>query len=269
MPLFAESRLAGLGIKIMFEFIWIPLINLLIVFYHIFFNNLGVGVIFFTGFLILLLVPITNPMLLAMQKMKDFGPELEKIKQKYKGDKTKLMQAQQDFYKAKGINPASGCLPQVIQIIILIALFQGFISVFSGQEDITSRLNDILYPPLKLTAELNTAFLGRDVTKPDVYQISQVPFGIPGVFLILSAAVQFWSSKMMMGQTKKAEVIAKKTEGGMDDLMASFQKQSLYLFPLLTLFIGLKFPLVLVLYWGSLSLFQALQRYVILKNSNG
>lgn len=251
----------------MFEFIWIPLINLLIVFYRIFFNNLGIGVIFFTGFLILLMVPITNPMLLAMQKMKDFGPELEKLKQKYKGDKTKLTQAQQDFYKAKGINPASGCLPQIIQIIILIALFQGFIAVFSGQEDITARLNNILYSPFKLTESLNTAFLGRDATKPDVYQMPGVPFPVPGAFLILSAAVQFWSSKMMMGQTKKAEAVAKKTEGGMDDLMVSFQKQSLYLFPIMTIFIGINFPLVLVLYWGSLSLFQALQRYVVLKYS--
>lgn len=251
----------------MFEFIWIPLINLLIVFYHIFFNNLGVGVIFFTGFLILLLVPITNPMLLAMQKMKDFGPELEKIKQKYKNDKTKQMQAQQDFYKVKGINPASGCLPQVIQIIILIALFRGFITVFSGQEDITERLNNVLYPPLKITESINTAFLGRDVTRPDVYEVPDIPFPVPGVFLILSAAVQFWSSKMMMGQTKQAKVFAKKTEGGMDDLMVSFQQQSLYLFPLLTIFIGIRFPLVLVLYWGSLSLFQALQRYIVLSRA--
>lgn len=245
------------------QIIWEPLINLLIVFYHLLFNNLGLAIIALTALIRLALVPLTMPSMRAMQKMRDLAPELARLKKKHAGDRTKLMQAQADFYKEKGVNPAAGCLPQIVQIVVLIALFRGFISVLSVDGDITNKLNEVLYSSLQLGSPVNVDFFGRNLTQPDVIPVGGLPFPLPGFFLLLAAAVQFLSSKMMMPQTEKQKKLAKKTPGEMDDLMSGMQKQMLYMFPLLTIFIGYTFPLGLVLYWGSFSLFQALQQYFI------
>lgn len=253
------------------QIIWEPLINLLILLYHLLGNNLGLAIIALTVILRLALVPLTMPSMRSMQKMRELAPELERLKKKHKGDKTKLMQAQADFYREKGINPAAGCLPQIVQLIILIALFQGFIAVFQANGgNITAKLNEILYPPLQesfqIKGEVNQFFFGVDLTKPDVIRVPSIPFPLPGVFLIFAAVVQFFSSKMMLPQTKKQEKLAKKTPGAMDDLMAGMQQQMLYLFPLLTIFIGYTFPLGLIIYWGTFSLFQAGQQYFMVKS---
>lgn len=246
------------------QFIWEPLINLLIVFYHLFFNNLGLGVIAFTGFLSLLMVPLTLPMLRVSAKMKQYAPELAKLKKKYGKDKKKLMQAQADFYKAHGMNPAAGCFPQIIKLVVLIALFQGFIAVFRANNgDITANLNEVLYPPLHIDGEVNKIFFGRDLTGVDVYHLPDLPIPLPGFFLLLAAGVQFLASKMMMPAVRQAEKVAKKTEGNLDDMMSSMQQQMLYLFPLLTIVIGYSFPLALVIYWGALSFFQMIQQYYV------
>lgn len=245
------------------QIIWQPLINLLIVFYHLLFNNLGLAIIALTALLRLLLIPLTSPSMKAMQKMREVAPELERLKKKHAGDRTKLMQAQADFYRQRGINPAAGCLPQLVQIVVLIALFQGFIRVLSPDGDVTARLNEVLYPSLQIEGQINKTFFGRDLTSPDVYKVPGIPLPLPGVFLLLAAAAQFLSSKMMAPAVKKQEKIAKKTGGEMDDLMAGMQEQMLYLFPLLTIFIGYTFPLGLILYWGSFSVFQSAQQYTI------
>lgn len=245
------------------QILWQPLINLLIVFYHLLFNNLGLAIIALTLLIRFLLVPLTLPSLKAMQKMRDLAPELEKIKKRHGKDRAKMMQAQADFYREKGINPAAGCLPQIVQIIILIALFNGFLSVLAANGNITTRLNEVLYPSLKLEQEVSTHFLSRDLTRPDTLPVPGLPLPLPGPFLVLAALVQFVSSKMMAPQTKTFKKQAKKTPGEMDDLMAGMQEQMLYLFPLMTLVIGYTFPLGLVIYWAVFSLFQAVQQYMI------
>lgn len=249
------------------QIIWGPLINLLIVFYHLFLGNLGLAIIGFTVFIRLLLVPLTLPSMRAMQKLKDYGPELDKIKKKHAGDKMKLAQAQADFYKEKGINPAAGCLPQIAQFVVLIALFQGFSAVFNSG-DITGKLNEVLYPVLRIDGQVNNMFLGQDLTKPDVLSVGGFPFALPGIFLLLSAYTQFLSSKLMMPVVKKEEKVAKKTETGADDAMAATQKYMIYMFPVMTLVFGYQFSLALVLYWATFSAFQMGQQYLMMPKAN-
>ncbi|MDO8452118.1 MAG: YidC/Oxa1 family membrane protein insertase, partial [bacterium] len=225
------------------------------------------AIIAFTVFIRLVLVPLTLPSMRAMQKLKDYAPELDKIKKKYAGDKAKLVQAQADFYKDKGINPAAGCLPQLAQFVILIGLFQGFSAVFRAH-DITEKLNSVLYPFLQISEDVNKYFLGQDLTAPNVIHIPGLPFAVPGLFLILAAYTQFLSSKLMVPAVKKEEKIAKKTETGSDDAMAMTQKYMVYMFPLMTLVFGFQFSLALVLYWATFSAFQIGQQYLMLPKSS-
>jgi len=243
-----------------------PLLNGLIFFYKIF-GNLGWAIIVLTILIRFLLIPLTLPSLKAASKLKEVAPELEKLKKKYANDKQKFAQAQLEIYKKYKINPAAGCLPQVIQLIVLIALYQAFAKVLQPDGDIISKLNEVLYPFLKLPAEMviNTRFFYLDLAKPDVFHLPGFVFPLPGFFLLTAALVQFLSSKMMRPTVKAAQKEAKKTPTAQDDLTVAMQTQMLYLFPLMTILIGFSFPSGLVLYWLVFSVFTAVQQYLINK----
>lgn len=247
-----------------------PLINALVFFYQLFFDNLGLAIIALTLVIRALLIPLTLPTLKASQKMRELAPEIEKLKKKHANNKQAFAKAQMELYRQHGANPAAGCLPQIIQLIVLIALFQAFREVLYANGDVIVRLNEVLYSALRLPAnfQINTRFLYLNLTKPDIIQLPKdflggvIP-GLPGIFLILAAVVQFFSSKMMSPTVKAAEKEAKKTPGEMDDMATMMQKQMLYLFPIMTILIGFSFPSGLVLYWLTFSAFTFLQQYLM------
>lgn len=243
------------------SFLFQPLVNGLILLYKVF-GSLGVAIIILTLTIRTILIPLTAPSLKAAKKMAELAPELEKLKQKHGKDKQKFAQAQMELYRQKGVNPAAGCLPQIIQLVILIALYQAFAQVLRANGvEIISKLNEILYPALRLPLEtrINLSFLYLNLSKPDVFHFQGVP--IPGIFLILAALTQFLSSKMMQPAVKTQEKIAQKTEEKADDIATSMQSQMLYLFPLMTILIGFTFPSGLILYWFIFSAFQLIQQY--------
>jgi len=249
-----------------------PLVNLLILFYKILGQNLGLAIIALTLAIRSALMPLTQPSMKSAQKMRELAPALGKLKKKYKNDKKALAQAQLKLYQQHGINPAAGCLPQIIQIIILIALFQAFNQVLRADGEIIDKLNQVLYSSLQLNKgeTINTRFLYLELTKPDLIQLpfkfNLLNFSIdklPGIFLLASAATQFLSSKMMMPAAQVAQSAAKKTPEQEDDMAAMMQKQMLFMMPLMTLLIGFKFPSGLVLYWFTFSLFMIIQQLIL------
>lgn len=249
-----------------------PLVNALIFFYQLLFSNLGLAIIALTVLIRALLIPLTAPSMKAAKKMRELAPDIERLKKKHGKDKQAFTKAQMDLYKQHGANPAAGCLPQIVQLIILIALFQAFRQVLFVNGETISRLNEILYSSLRLSPEevINSRFFYLDLTKPDIFPLPEgflggILPGIPGFFLLGAAAVQFLSSKLMMPQAKKAQEEAKKTPGAADDMATTMQTQMVYLFPLMTIFIGFSFPSGLVLYWLVFSAFTAGQQYLVNK----
>jgi len=109
--------------------------------------------------------------------------------------------------------------------------------------------------------EVSPDFLYLNLTKPDLFYVSFLPFGIPGLFLVLSALAQLLSSKMMMPVVKSEKKIADKSPQSTDDAMVEAQQQMLYMFPLMTILVGYQFPSGLVLYWFIFSLASVLQQY--------
>lgn len=241
-----------------------PLVNLLILLYRVL-GNFGLAIIGLTAIIRLLLIPLTLPSLRAAEKLKVLAPEIEKLKKKYGSDKQKFSQAQLELYRQHGANPAAGCLPQIIQLIILIALYQAFFQVLKTDGQLISKLNQVLYPSLRLPGEavFNFRFLYLDLSKPDILRIPGLSFPLPGLFLLLSALVQFVSSKMMQPAVEAAKDKAKETAGKEDDMATMMQSQMLYLFPLMTLLIGYSFPSGLVLYWFIFSVTTAVQQYYV------
>lgn len=198
----------------------------------------------------------------AQKKMTGLAPEIARLKEKYAGDKEKFARAQMELYRQAGANPAAGCLPLIIQFVILIALYQVFIQLLQANGGVVAKINEMVYPFLRLPqdATVNLSFLYLDLARPDVFKVNNIP--LPGFFLLLAAATQFLSTKMMAPVVNKAQKVAAKTPQKTDDMATMMQSQMLYLFPLMTIFIGYTFPSGLVLYWFVFSAFQLVQQYL-------
>lgn len=242
-----------------------PLVNALIFLYQLLFQNFGLALIVLTVAIRLALFPLTRSSMRAATKMRELTPEIDKLKKKYGKDQQAFAKAQMELYRQHGANPAAGCLPQIIQLIVLIALYQAFIQVLRVDGDVIQKLNEVLYPQLQLAPGtiINTKFLYLDLGKPDIFHLAGIPIPLPGFFLLAAALAQLIYSKMMMPTIATAKKEAAKTPGVADDMAASMQSQMTYMFPLFTLLIGYSFPSGLVLYWFTFSFLMAVQQYFI------
>lgn len=234
----------------MFDVIVGPLLWFLLFLTRILFNNLGLGIIALTLIIRLVLFPLTLPSLRVAQKQKEISGELNELKKRFKDDKKRLAEEQLKLFQKHGINPAAGCLPQILQLIILIALYQVFAKVlgFNGQS-------------ATLASEysfINTRFLYLDLLRADPWII------LPG----LAGASQFLMTKMMLPVVKKEEKIAEKSEDKKDDLMYNMQEQMLYLGPIFTVLIAWKLPSGLALYWLATTVFSIIQQWWVLKTDS-
>lgn len=228
-----------------------PLLNLLIWLYKLT-GNFGWAVISLTVALRAIMTPLVWNSMKAMKKQQELAPELAKLKLEFKDKKQELMTAQAELYKKNGINPASGCLPQILQIVVLIALFNAFNLVLKSPiSDVVSKLYSFNQLPANTT--ISTWFYNVNLVKPDLINIPGIKFALPGVIVLITALVQFLSSKMMMAE--------KAVKADPDDVMASTSEQMLYMFPIMTIIFAYQFPAGLVLYWLVFSLVSGIQQY--------
>lgn len=90
------------------------------------FSNYGLIIFLLVIAIKLLLAPLSYKSFISMAKMKAVKPELDRIKEKYGSNLQKMQTEQMAFYKELGINPLSGCVPILLQMPILLAMFQFF-----------------------------------------------------------------------------------------------------------------------------------------------
>jgi YidC/Oxa1 family membrane protein insertase len=121
-------------------------------------QNWGLAIILLTVLVKLLLYPLTAKSVASMNEMRKLQPEIEKLKQKFGGDRDKLNQATMQLYQQHKVNPLGGCLPMLLQLPIWFAL----------------------YATLQTSVELyREPFLWiRDLTQHDPYFILPVAMGI-------------------------------------------------------------------------------------------
>ena len=188
------------------------------------------------------LYPLAQQSIKSQKALQDLQPKIDEIKLKYKDDKEGLSKAMMSVYKDNKVNPFSSCLPLLVQLPFLIAIFQ---VLSKGLNDSGS-----LYSFIKAPENINYIFLGiADLSKPNI------------ILAVLSGAAQFWQSKMMI--TKKPEI---KSEGSKDEEFASIMnKQMLYMMPVITVLIGMKLPGGLALYWLASTLFTVFQQRLVFR----
>src|SRR5438105_11184343 len=86
-------------------------------------HNYGAAIILLTRGIRPLLLPLGLKQIRSMQAMQAIQPQIKQLQQKYKGNKQKLNEETMRLYKERGVNPLAGCLPMLLQIPVLIALY--------------------------------------------------------------------------------------------------------------------------------------------------
>lgn len=236
-----------------------PLLNTLVFIYHVLpWKDLGIAIIILT---LLIKIALFYPSLKQMRSQKSLQeaqPHIDALKKKYKDDKEELGRQIMKFYKENKVNPMSSCLPLLIQLPILWALFKVFFGGLATDPAtgvlVTEQL-DHLYEPLRdvyQTTPIKHLFLGF-VNLAESKNI---------VLAVLSGIVQFLQARML--STKRPAV---KTAGSKDeDFAANLNKQMLYFLPVITVIFGYQFPAGVTLYWLSSTVFTWIQQLVFLKD---
>lgn len=221
-----------------------PLFNLLVFFYNLVpGNDLGVAIILLTLAIKSLLYPLSRQSIKSQKALQELQPKMEALKKQYKNDKEKLAKEMMALYKTEKVNPLSSCLPLLIQLPFLIAVFHVF------RTGVDSANLEMLYPFIPNPGSLNPISFG-------ILNLSQ-----PNLILaILTGAAQYWQSKMLI--TKRPP----KVPGAKDeDMMALMNKQMLYFMPIITVVIGASLPAGLILYWLVMTLLTVLQQQLMFK----
>jgi YidC/Oxa1 family membrane protein insertase len=240
------------------QFIYQPLYNLLIFIYNALpWKDFGIAIILVTAIIKILLIPLSRKQIEAQKKMQELQPKIKALQEKYKNNKEKQSQALIELYKENKANPFSGCLPMVVQLVFLIAIYRVLYNI--SQAGLIVNGGD-LYSVIGNPGQINKMFLGI-IDLASSLNINQIGLkNIPHVILVLLAAgSQYFQTKMLMTEQKNTGPAA----AGQPDFSQMMSKQMLYLGPLLTLFIGVKFPAGLALYWLASTVFMIAQQYYL------
>ncbi len=218
-----------------FYFLTRPMFYALDFFYKLV-GNFGVAILIVTFCIKLVLFPLANKSYVSMSKMKKLGPEMQRIKERFGDDRMRQQQAMMELYKKEKVNPASGCLPILVQIPVFFAL----------------------YKVLFVTIEMRHApFFGwiKDLSAPDPTTVFNL-FGLiawtPPDFLMIGA----WP--LIMGVTMWMQM---KLNPAPPDPV---QQKVFTWMPVFFTFLLAHFPAGLVIYWAWNNTLSVIQQSVIM-----
>ncbi|MBI5420772.1 MAG: membrane protein insertase YidC [Parcubacteria group bacterium] len=218
------------------EFIFRPLINLLFFVYNtIAFSDAGVAILLFTIIVRVLIFPLFYKNMRYQLVMQKLQPEVVCIQKELKDEKEKQVKAMIDVYAKHKINPFSGFVFIIVQVTLLIALYQISMTAFDPKIAFSYP-----YSFVHIALPLGHTFLG-------FFDISVPYLGVA----ILAGILQFLQSRYFMPQTATGDA-------------AQMMKTMNFIFPLLTLTILVKLPAVVGLYWVASSLF-SMGEYIVTK----
>ena len=234
---------------------WTSFVNLflnLLLFIYKIVGNFGVAIIIFTVLIKLLTHPLMSSQIKSSKAMADMqkDPEYLEMTEKYKNDKERLAQEQMKMYQKHGINPTASCLPTLIQLPIIFALYQAVIAAIVstpvGMLDLIKRV----FPSFIKISEvfpINPNFLWMNLGMPERLMIGN--FGLPvlAILVLLTTVLQ----------TKLTQPDTGSSEGGATTAMMSGM-MNIYM-PLLMGFMAYSLASGLALYFLVSNIFTIAQ----------
>ncbi|MCX6761695.1 MAG: YidC/Oxa1 family membrane protein insertase [Candidatus Moranbacteria bacterium] len=249
------------------EFVYRPIYNLLIFTYNIVpLHDFGIAIILVTIIIKLILLPLSRKQIESQKKMQELQPKIKEIQDKYKNDKEKQSRALMEFYKENKANPFSGCLPMVFQLVFLIAIYRVLFNISKNGLMVNS---SDLYLFMHNPGQIKHLFLGL-IDLSSIVDFKSLSAGnIAHIILVIAAAgAQYIQTKMLMATKSQKDAKLGKKDDKNPDFAQVMSKQMLYLAPIMTLFIGIKFPAGLALYWLVSTLFMIAQQEYLEKLKN-
>ncbi len=232
-------------LSILYEILYRPLFNLLVFLYNtVSFSNIGIAIIILTVLIKLAFLSMSKKAIVSQKSLQDLQPKIKELQAKHKGNKEEQAKALMALYKENKVNPMSGCLPLLIQLPILIALYQVLLKGFNPES------LSALYSFVSNPGTINPMFFGL------------LSLAVPSKILaVLAGLAQFWQAKMMAPK-KNLPGAPKSSDEYVSQAMS---KQMMYFLPVFTILISWKLPAGLALYWVVTTLFTIVQQYAIMR----
>jgi YidC/Oxa1 family membrane protein insertase len=236
-----------------------PFVTILTFLYSLFGQNVVLAIIVFTILIRVAILPLTAQQQRSAKEMQKLQPKLKELQEKHKNDREKLAQEQMALYREHGVNPFGGCLPLLIQLPILIALYQAIIFALAATPfqlvDLAGRMPAFLN--LDRFIPLNNIWLGMDLTKP--------PTANPTWALILPALVLV-TTWLQSKVTIPPPSTSPRTDGKPDQAQM-MQQQMTTIMPLMFGFFSLSFSVGLSIYFITGNIIGIIQYSLMNDNS--
>ena len=212
-------------------------------------NDFGIAIIAFTFLIIIILSPFSYKLIKSRKDLSILQPKVKEIQKKFK-DKKEQSKELMNLYKEHNVNPLSGCLPLLIQLPILFALYRVLLNVLKPES------LSALYPFVKNPEIINPLFLGI------------VDLSVASVVLaVLASIAQFFYSKITTKYSMPAPQPT--SQGASADIQKRMTKQMTFLAPVMILIIGLRLPAGLTLYWFMYALLTSARDYYLSRRFYG
>ncbi len=228
-------------------------------------GSMVVAIVAVTLLVRVVLIPLYRKQIVSQKRMQLLAPEIKEIQRRFKGDRVKVQEATQAFYKERGVNPAQGCLPLILQFMLLIPMYSvfssglqnfnpnGMLRVFGIQLINLNCAETASYDAAgHVIPCINSTVFGVDLSQPQV--LFTIGIGI-SVLAILSSVLQLFQSRM---------TLPRREPGAVDDQNTKIQRQSMLFLPFISIFYGGFLPAGLFIYWIVSTLFSLGQQYLII-----
>ncbi|HQL11495.1 MAG TPA: YidC/Oxa1 family membrane protein insertase [bacterium] len=236
--------------------------------------DFGIAIIILTILIRLILFPLNWKSIKIQKKMSIVQEKMNQIKNTVKDQEQQAMQIM-NLYKTEKVNPFSSCLPLILQLIVLIGLINVLNGYMAGQIKINGQmqpLENAIYKNISFIKKdyvyfNKTAFGFLDLTQKAIAKdktTNTTVYNIYGIILaIMSGILQYIQTKMIT--PKKIPSVEGTKE---DNITNAMNAQMLYILPIMTIWIGLSFPMGLTLYWIISSILSIIQQAIALKSSD-
>jgi YidC/Oxa1 family membrane protein insertase len=240
-------------------------------------GDIGVAIILLTILIRILLIPVFRAQIVSQRRMQMLQPELKAIQAKYKGDRAKISEQQMQLYKDRGVNPASGCLPAVLQMVLLLPMYQVFTQGLKAP-DISSMLHPFgiqLVPlecqdpgnPYAPCIDPDIPWLAWIPTIDDGFQLPGYPGGLPSnepeIFLMVLAGLGLGLSLLATVSALLQLVQTRMMMTRSTDPSQAMQQKMFLLLPAFSLIYGAILPAGLFIYWITTTVFSIVQQFLI------
>jgi YidC/Oxa1 family membrane protein insertase len=226
-------------------------------------HDFGLAIILVTVLIRLAVYPLYKTQIRSQRAMQELGPAMSELKRKYGKDRARFAEEQMKLYKEHGVNPAAGCLPLVLQLPILFALYSALLQLgcglARGGNDCPGLMHDEAQSLLgPLVGFIQNPIPAGGFLDATAHWLPWITNGLQHpdplfILPVIAGATQLIASVMAMPANQVKS----------DDPNQRMFQSMAYTFPLMTVVLGAQFPAGLTLYWIATTLFQIVQQYFV------